>query len=191
MSRDTNELSLNPLLVSKYNFGFYLKHRNSELGRTIGSSGPVLAWSADLQHLHKAHCLRMGNEETSLQMGLMTSHHGPLHSNFWKVLFNVEKCLPMTSTLSATVHLLMQLKVTLRVIPLIPHSLILEWQVSWAVDPKAKEIVKKSALLLLQSFSGYYILKEYIHLKDLAAGGSWVRSGKWHSFILEIGNCER
>lgn len=123
MSRDTNELSLNPLLVSKYNFGFYLKHRNSELGRTIGSSGPVLAWSADLQHPNKTHCLRMGNVEISLQVGLTTSHHGPLHSNFWKVLFNVEPCLPMTSTLSATVHLLMQLKVRLHmtVDPSFPH----------------------------------------------------------------------
>lgn len=124
MSRGTKEFSLNLLLVSKYKSGFYLKHRSSELGRIIGSSCPVLVWSTGLQHPDKVHCLRMGSVETSLQMGLRTSHNNPLHSNFWKVLFNTEQCLLMTSTLLATIYLLMQLKVTLQMTQLIPHSLI-------------------------------------------------------------------
>lgn len=88
-NRGTNELSLNPLVTSKYSCGFYLKHRNSELERVIGSSGPVLIVYR-LQHPDKVHCLSVYRWD-SRPPAIARSIFCP----FWRFLSNTEqKMLP-------------------------------------------------------------------------------------------------
>lgn len=125
MSRGIKELSLNPLIVSKYNCGFSLKHRSSELPRTIGPSSLTLVPSPDLQHPDKV--LYTGSPSPE---GLTTSC--PLHFLSIPIAGRLvfffltlsKRCLPVTSTLLATTRLLMEFKITFQIRSCFPHSYI-------------------------------------------------------------------